>query len=160
MYGSKYNAHTEPLFKVLKILPLNALIKNFNLQFMQHFIQGFSPASFNSVWLTNEERRPEDMQRRILRNNDQLFVPFSLSKHPLISFLFHSQGYLLSCGEVRLIRPLINFPKTWLEFNCENIKILRNKIEFKTELKKHLLNELASVINCSRLLCPTCHLNA
>ena len=81
------------------------------------------------------------MQRRILRNNDQLFVPFtrlpSLSKH-----------------------PLINFPKTWLEFNCENIKILRNKIEFKTELKKQLPNELASVINCSRLQCPTCHLNA
>ena len=132
VYGSKYNSHTEPLFKELKILPLDALIKFFNLQFMQHFIQGFLPASFNSVWLTNEERRPEDMQRRILRNNDQLFVPFSLSKH-----------------------PLRNFPKTWLEF-----KILRNKIEFKTELKKHLLNELASVINCSRLLCPTCHLNA
>ena len=72
----------------------------------------------------------------------------------MISFLFHSQGYYLSK------HPLINFPKTWLEFNCENIKILRNKIEFKTELKKHLLNELASVINCSRLLCPTCHLNA
>ena len=141
MYGSKYNSHTEPLFKELKILPLDALIKFFNLQFMQHFIQGFLPASFNSVWLTNEERRPEDMQRRILSNNDQLFVPFtrllSLSKH-----------------------PLINFPKTWLEFNCENIKILRNKIEFKTELKKQLLNELASVINCSRLQCPTCHLNA
>ena len=107
---------------------------------MQHFIQGFLPASFNNVWLTNEERRPED-QHRILRNNDQLSVPFtrlsSLTKH-----------------------PLINFPKTWLEFSNENIKILRNKIEFKTELKKHLLNELASVVNCCRLLCPTCHLNA
>ena len=77
MNGSKYNSHTEPLFKELKILPLDALIKFFNLQFMQHFIQGFLPASFNSVWLTNEERRPEDTQRCILSNNDQLFVPFT-----------------------------------------------------------------------------------
>ena len=141
MHGSKYNSHTEPLFKELKILPLTALIKFFNLQFMQHFTQGFLPISFNGVWLTNEERRTEDLQQRILHNNDQLFVPFtrlsSLSKH-----------------------PLINFPKTWLEFNNENIKILRNKTEFKFELKKHLLNDLASVINCNRLLCPTCHLNA
>ena len=75
MNGSKYNSHTEPLFKELKILPLDALIKFFNLQFMQHFIQGFLPASFNSVWLTNEERRPEDS------------VVFFVT---MISFLFHS----------------------------------------------------------------------
>ena len=34
VYGSKYNSHTEPLFKELKILPLDAfiniLIYNFN----------------------------------------------------------------------------------------------------------------------------------
>ena len=101
---------------------------------MQHFIQGFLPVSFNGVWLTNEERRPEDMQRRSAFCAIHKVI---LSKH-----------------------PLINFPKTWLEFSNENIKILRNKIEFKTELKKHLLNDLASVVNCSRLLCPTCHLNA
>ena len=40
--------------KELKILPLEPLIKFLNLQFIQHFIQGFLPASFNSIWLTNE----------------------------------------------------------------------------------------------------------
>ena len=81
------------------------------------------------------------MHHCILRNNNLLYVPFvrlsTLSKH-----------------------PLDNLPKTWLDFNNENIKILRNKIEFKAELKKYLLNELSSVITCDRLLCPSCHLNA
>ena len=142
MHGAKYNSHTEPLFKELKILPLDSLIRFFNLQFFQNYIQGFLPSSFNRVWLTNEERRLEDdLHQRILRNNDQLHIPFlrltSLSKH-----------------------PLTNLPRTWLEFTNENVKILRNKIEFKFQLKKHFLNELSSIVNCNRLLCPSCHFNA
>ena len=142
VHGAKYNSHTEPLFKELKILPLDSLIRFFNLQFFQNYIQGFLPSSFNRVWLTNEERRLEDdLHQRILRNNDQLHIPFlrltSLSKH-----------------------PLTNLPRTWLEFTNENVKILRNKIEFKFQLKKHFLNELSSIVNCNRLLCPSCHFNA
>lgn len=34
---SKYNSHTEPLFKKLQVLPLTSLIKYFNLQFMHNF---------------------------------------------------------------------------------------------------------------------------
>ena len=136
---TKYNAHTEPIFKELNILPLDLLIKFFSLQFMQHYIQGFLPALFDSVWLTNEERRPEDIQR-ILRNSNQLAIPFtrlvSLSKH-----------------------PFVNLPKTWIDFTNENIKIIRNKIEFKFELKKLLLSQLSSVVTCNRLMCPSCHLN-
>ena len=81
-----------------------------------------------------------DNSHHILRNSSDLTVPFtrlsSLSKH-----------------------PLVNLPKTWLEFKNENVKILRNKIEFKIHLKKHLLSELSSEIICGRLLCPSCHLN-
>ena len=113
VHGSKYNSHTEPLFKELKILPLESLIKFFSLQFMQHYIQVFLPVSFSNIWLTNEERRAEEMHHCILRNNNLLYVPFvrlsTLSKH-----------------------PLDNLPKTWLDFNNGNIKILRNKIEFKS----------------------------
>ena len=136
---AKYNAHTEPIFKELSILPLEQLIKFFNLQFMQYYIQGFLPSIFDSVWLRNEERRPEDIQR-ILRNSNQLAVPFtrlvSLSKH-----------------------PYINLPKTWTDFSHENIKIIRNKIEFKFELKKLLLSQLSAIVTCNRLMCPSCHLN-
>ena len=137
--NAKYNAHTEPLFKASCILPLPKLIEFFNLQFMQHFSQGFLPISFNNVWTTNEERRTEI--HHILRNSDDLTIPFtrlaSLSKH-----------------------PFVNLPRTWIEFKNENIKILRNKIEFKISLKKHFLNELSLTVTCDRLLCPSCHLNA
>ena len=106
---------------------------------MQHYIQGFLPALFDSVWLTNEERRPEDIQR-ILRNSNQLAIPFTR----LVSLSEH---------------PFINLPKTWIDFTNENIKIIRNKIEFKFELKKSLLSQLSSVVTCNRLMCPSCHLN-
>ena len=107
---------------------------------MQHFIQGFLPISFNNVWSTNEERRSEN-SRHILSNSDELTIPFTR----LATLIKH---------------PFINLPKTWIEFKNENVKILRNKIEFKIKLKKHLLSELSSVITCNRLLCPSCHLNA
>jgi hypothetical protein len=48
--GANYNDHTEPIFKHLNILPLDALCKFFDLQFMQHFIQDFLPDSFNNMW--------------------------------------------------------------------------------------------------------------
>ena len=53
---------------------------------MQNYVQGFLPTTFNTVWLTNEERRQEEVYRT-LRNNNQLFIPFTrlatLSKHLL-----------------------------------------------------------------------------
>ena len=137
--NSSYNAHTEPIFKKCTILPLEKLITFFNLQIMQNYKQGFLPSSFNNTWLTNLERRNEDIQIT-LRNDQLLTVPFvrltSSTKQPL---------YLL--------------PKTWIEFTNENVKIIRNKSEFKTLLKKHLISELDDVVNCNRLLCPSCHLN-
>jgi hypothetical protein len=56
---SGYRAHTEPIFKRLNILPLPSLIEFFKLQFMQRFIKGHLPPSFNNVWITNEARRSE-----------------------------------------------------------------------------------------------------
>ena len=54
---SRYNSHSEPLFKKLNILPLNLLIKNSKLIFMQQYVQGFLPVSFSGEWSTNIERR-------------------------------------------------------------------------------------------------------
>lgn len=136
---AKYNAHTEPLFKSLNILPLEKLIIFFNLQFMQHYKQGFLPASFNNIWLTNSERRNEDL-RITLRNDQMLAIPYTR--------LQNSQKF-----------PLIVLPKTWINFQNEDVKIIRNKKEFNSSLKTHLLSELSAVIICNRLLCPNCHLN-
>ena len=49
--GSAYNAHTEPLFKKLQILPLPDLISHSKIQFMQRFSQNFLPISFQDTWI-------------------------------------------------------------------------------------------------------------
>jgi hypothetical protein len=47
--GANSNDHTEPIFKHLNILPLDALCKLFDIQLMQLLIQDFLPDSFNNV---------------------------------------------------------------------------------------------------------------
>ena len=110
---------------------------------MQKYKQGFLPAAFDGTWLTNRERREDDQQpqplRLILRNNSNLHVPFAK-----LAFS-HRQ-------------PLINLPKTWISFNNEHIKILRDKNEFNHSLKTYLLSLLSDTVRSDRLLCPVCHL--
>ena len=54
--NATFNAHTEPLFKKLNILPLSKLIDFFKLQFMQRFTLREIPSSFYTTWVKNEER--------------------------------------------------------------------------------------------------------
>ncbi len=53
---AKYNAHNEPLFRTLAILPLPSLILYFQLQFMQQFQQKFLPDIFSETWIHNSVR--------------------------------------------------------------------------------------------------------
>ena len=137
--NAKYNSHTESLFKKCKILPLPSLIEFFKLQFMQQYVRGHLPASFNDVWITQEARRQADNVEYLLRNSENFYTPmsrlFTLDNHP----------YFL-------------FPKMWENFKEENIKILRDKNQFNTKLKEFLLNKLNDNYVCNRLLCPHCHL--
>jgi len=141
--NASYNAHTERLFKKSGILPLSKLILFFNLQLMQKYIQGFLPTAFANTWITNQERRDDgidNMQlQRILRNSSNLNIPFA--------------RLAFSCRQ-----PFINLPKTWTEFTEESIKLIRNKLEFNFKLKKYLLDQLSATVQCSRLLCPACHI--
>ena len=134
--AENFNAHTEPIFKKLKILPLQKLTLYFNLQIMQKFKQGFLPTSFNQTWSDNRVRRGD--QFKISLRNENLFnIPFARLTSSL-----------------KL--PLVNLPRTWEDFKNENVKIIRNKIEFNHKLKEHLLDELSEVISCNRLFCPAC----
>ena len=137
IFNAKYNAHTEPIFKSLSILPLDKLIYFFNLQLMQRFKQGFLPVSFNDTWSTNNFRRDSNFEIS-LRNENEFAIPFAR----------------LSSSDKR---PLINLPRLWQNFSDESIKIIRNRPEFNSKLKIFLLNQLSSVPNCNRLLCPVCH---
>jgi hypothetical protein len=69
--NAKYNAHTEPLFKTLDIMPLPSLIQFFQLQFMQHFQQRFLPVIFSDAWFYNSIREIGE-NSIVLRNMDQL----------------------------------------------------------------------------------------
>jgi len=138
--NSKYNSHTEPLFKKLDILPFAQLCLFFKLQFMHQFTQKFLPVSLQTMWVTNNVRR-QNQAHVVLRNNDLFYIP--LARTPFTSK-----------------HPLTTFPQLWTDFPEESIKFIRNKLEFNHKLKIHLLNQLQSNVNCGRLLCPDCHLNA
>ena len=137
LHGANYNDHTEPLYKISKILPLEHLITFFCLQFMQQYVQGFLPSSFANTWSLNNERRAEEFHMN-LRNNEAIDVPFAR----LVSLERH---------------PFTRFPKLWFDLNNENIKIIRNKPMFNKELKVYLLSELRDVVTCDRLFCIQCH---
>jgi hypothetical protein len=136
--NSPYNAHTEPLFKLLNILPLESLIYCTSLQFMHNYVNGYLPNAFVNEWPTNADLRGELLP--ILRNQDDLFIPFART-------VFSER------------LPFVNLPKIWSQFTNFEIKFIHSKLEFKSKLKKFLIDQLSSVPRCTRLLCPRCHLN-
>jgi len=105
---------------------------------MHSFKQEFLPVSFNATWQTNRIRRNEQAEIE-LRNDDLFAIPFARTKF---------------CERL----PLTSFPKTWTDFPSEEIKFIRNKIEFNEKLNTYFLDQLGFVPNCVRLLCPACHL--
>ena len=58
--NSTYNAHTQPLFKKLKILPLNLMVDFFKIKFMHSVIKKTAPISFHDIWPSNREKRLMD----------------------------------------------------------------------------------------------------
>jgi hypothetical protein len=103
---------------------------------MQKFTQGFLPASFNEVWVTNAIRRA-DQDHVELRNDNDINIPFAR----------------LTSTERQ---PLTSFPRIWSQFPDEQIKFTRNVHEFNKLLKQHYLRKLSSTPRCTRLFCPHC----
>ena len=54
----KYNAHTGPIFKKLKILPFPVLIEYFKLNFMYLYKKNSLPRSLriSNYWILNQDR--------------------------------------------------------------------------------------------------------
>ncbi len=118
------------------ILPLPDLAQFFKLQFMQQFSQNFLPLSFNETWMTNAIRMQGQAQIE-LRNANDIHIPFAR----LSSTMQH---------------PLTCFPRLWHDFEDDQIKFIRNRLEFNKKLKLHFLNKLSPVPVCNRLFCPNC----
>jgi hypothetical protein len=68
---ANYREHTSPLFKKLKILPLEKLIYYYKLKFMHNYVHNRLPLSFNELWITNRIRNPN----RELRDANDLYIP-------------------------------------------------------------------------------------
>jgi len=136
---AKFNAHTQPLFKSLRILPLVDLIYYFNICFMQNYHQNHLPESFSNYWPTNRVFRNATNDDLLLRNDFNLHLPFSRLKS---TSLF----------------PFFNLPRLWTSFYSDlpSLSIIRNKVEFKVKLKDHLLSKLQSNIRCDWLFCHSC----
>ena len=103
---------------------------------MSRYVQGLLPSIFNNVWLKRESWRADNFSFS-LRNSEYLFIPTALLSQT------ERQPYCL-------------FPRLWSEFDVPAIKIIRNVTEFNNALKTHLLYILPSVVNCTRLFCPSC----
>ena len=136
--NAKFNAHTEPLFKTLGILPFLDIIKISNLKFMHSFVFNFLPSSFADTWHLNNSRHSASNYQ--LRNEDDFYVPLARTEF-LKNF------------------PLTNLPKLWNSLPPD-LKMIRQKLAFKIKLKELFLNNLDENFRCTRLLCPVCHLNA
>ena len=137
--NAPYNAHSEPLFKSLEILPLSELAIFFKLKFMQSYYQKTIPAIFHNTWILNSERIIGDNDLQ-LRNASNFNIP-------------HNRLTSTDC------HPLYLFPKLWDNFNEHSITIIRNKLEFGSKLKDHLVSKLSSTVTCNKLFCPSCSFN-
>jgi len=135
--NSKYNSHTEPIFKKLNILPLDKIILYFNIKYMHEFKYNFLPAIFSNYWLTNRENRTANVNERELRNDSELYVPFCR--------LTNSKRF-----------PYFNLPTVWNNFENNPITIIRDKVKFKSKLKEYLLSLLNPSEICGRLFCHVC----
>ena len=134
--NTKYNSHTEPLFKREEILPLPDLVTFSKIQVILRFRQGFLPSSFDEVWTYNAVRIFGENEI-LLRNNQQL-------QHPPSRLALTDR------------LPTFSFAKNWELFPDEQIKITRSKNEFDNKLKKYFLNDLNANITCNRLFCAAC----
>ncbi len=117
--NGKYNEHTGPLFKKLRILPFEKLVEYFNLLFMFDYKHDKLPRSFKNTWYTRRERNVGYN----LRNQNEYDI--SRFRTEYINRL-----------------PLCNLPRTWNEFPDHlGIKNIENRLDFKKKLKKTFVEQ-------------------
>jgi hypothetical protein len=109
-----YNAHTDPLFKKLEVLPLPDLILFFNLQFIHRYTNNLLPTIFQDVWPMNVRNISDNLLQ--LRNSQDLCLPIASSKQ--IDRL-----------------PFFFLPTEWEKFSKNHIKSYTKPFLFDSNLK-------------------------
>jgi hypothetical protein len=118
--NSACNAHTNPLFQQLRILPFPCIIKFRKLQFMHSVYNNYCNQTFSNIWIKNEHRQIEHN----LRNVNAFLLPQLRIK------LFHKF-------------PAYPFASTWNSLG--DLKFQPNPITFKISLEDELLNQLDEI---------------
>ena len=112
-----YRDHTVPLFKKLKVLPLEKLIEYARIKFMHNFHFKRLPLSFANTWMSNIERNPD----RALRNANDLYIP----PHRV---------------EIVKRLPLCSFPEAWN--SAPGNKLNPRQHSYLKELKSIMLSNI------------------
>jgi hypothetical protein len=133
--GAKFNSHTAPLFKELKILQLHVLIQLQLSKIMYFYKNNKLPACFNDTWLTGADQNLL-AGGPLLRNAEDYVVPFARTDH-LRRF------------------PLSTIPEAWNALPPE-LKNLPSVSSFCNNFKSINLSMLPSMPVCTRLFCPVC----
>ena len=115
--GASIIAHTENLFKDLRILPYDKLIIFNVCKFMFSYKINKVPEPFYNTWQTKSE-----MRGRNLRNDDDFYIPFT------------NKTYLKNL-------PFFKFPYIWNSLPV-NIKSIKDKNLFLETLTQHLLDQI------------------
>ncbi len=119
--NSNYNAHTQPLFSKLNILPFDKLLTLNKSTFIHSIYHKNHHRSFQNTWILNQQRDLE----HTLRNQNLFQLPFPRTEQFKKS-------------------PLYFLPKAWNDLPDE-IKCQENPYTFKIALKDHLCRHLAAV---------------
>ena len=132
---SKYNQHTEPLFKQKEILPLYDLINLSKVKFMFDYKHNKTPSSFNNMWKRNVDR---------IALND-----YNLRQNP--------NEYFLEISKYKRFEnfPLYAFSKIWNELEDMFKDIPYRKI-FLSNIKSDIFGRLSENVQCTRLFCQSC----
>jgi hypothetical protein len=81
-----YNEHTDPLFKMLNIKPIEKLIFCTQSTLMHSIVHKYSPPALHDMWILNNQRNLD----RELRNEQDIYMPRASServkKLPLFAF--------------------------------------------------------------------------
>ena len=131
--NSSFNAHTDPLFKSLRILPLKDLIELQRLNFMHNVT--FNPLyeNFKVTWPTNTE-----LHNPNLRNHLDFYIPPARTS-----------------TAKRL--PLHTFPASWNNLHNPVAKSIWKVCIFSKLISATMLNNLPETVNCNRVGCPHCN---
>ena len=115
--NAKYRAHTTPLFKKERILPIEQQIQFHALKFMHSYVYEYCPKAFNDTWKFNRHNN---------NYNTRAKDDFYIERTSMAYFDNH---------------PLFKFPKLWNAMDSY-LKTIPDKNEFLRSLKSNLLNNI------------------